>query len=70
MCAAKHDAKLTEHNFFKEQSCIHLVKILPQEPTAEFCASPVDNTFFNSTTLGTIKLGILHCNQHFSPVPG
>ena len=50
----------------KEQSCTYLVKILLLAPTAEFCASLVDN----GITFSILKLGTLHGSQHFSPVPG
>ena len=49
-----------------EQSCTDLAEILPPAPTAQFCASPVDN----STTFSILQLGILHGNQYFSPLPG
>ena len=54
------------NNELSEQCCTYLVEILPLTPTAEFCASPTDN----STIFGILVLGPIHGNQHFSPVPG
>ena len=48
-----HTAK---HGIFKEQSCSYLLELLLLMPTAEFCASPRDN----STAFGTLELGTLH----------
>ena len=57
MCTAKHDAVHADTSdsdfFFKEQSCIYIVEILPLVPTVKFCTSPMDN----STTLVILKLG-------------
>ena len=52
--------------FFKEQSCSDLTEILPLVPTATFFAYLMDN----SATFGTLMLGTLHGNHHFSPVLG
>ena len=71
MCTTRHDATHTDSVFllcacvFKEQSCTYLAEILPHMPTANSVQAP-----HNSTNFGILMLGLLHGNQHFSPVPG
>ena len=63
----KHEATHADSKKFREHSCTYVVQIQPLAHTAEFCASPMDN----STTFSILKLGTLHGNQHFSwLVPG
>ena len=52
--------------FHQEQSGTDLAERQPLVPTAELCASPVDNC----TTFSVLKLGTLHSNPHVSLVPG
>ena len=58
----KHEATHADSNFFHEQSCTYVAEIQPLTHTAEFCASPTDN----STTFSILELGTLSGNQQSS----
>ena len=67
MYTTKHDTTCTDTIFslFFSSELSHtylpVAEILPLTPTAELCASLMDN----STTFGILELGALHGNQHF-----